>query len=173
MDRCCCGAPEPTPKHVRECRRRGAYHLSGHVVAACVVDPTTAPSGPPPVQGFTIAPGAYAEARLPIVEGTLSSPWQEVLVRLAGHAAEDIALGEQLSHQCASGEDWRLAERLLRSVDLYEHARDAFAIVKELLTHHRALLDAVAEALLQRGTLSPTQVGAILRACRKPDPGPP
>lgn len=154
-------------------RQRAAYHEAGHALVFCLTYFADCDEGDDRVFECLVIDGLQgASGMIPYLQGEKRDPWKDALVHLGGHAAEDVAFGEHLDHYQGAQDDWRKAERLLRKLGMYDHARDAFQIARELLSHNRAVLDAMARALLERGALDGERIRALFTEHRPADPGP-
>lgn len=152
--RCSCGRVHPSPAEQELCRRRAACREAGRALTFCLVfaEECRERGVRPPPARLAEPPAALA------LPGRKPNPWRESLVWFGGGAAEDLLFGERLQPGPHSQEDWRRAERCLRSIGRYELARDAFLMVRDLLEHHRRALDAVVQALEMQGELAGEQV---------------
>lgn len=157
-ERYTCGRLHPTPTERELCRRRAACREAGRALAFCLVfaEECRERGARPPRCCLAEAPDALA------LPGRKPNPWKESLVWFGGSAAEDLLFGEQLQPGPLSQEDWRRAERCLRSIGRYELVRDAFLVVRDLLEHNRRALEAVVQALEVRGELPGEQIWTLV-----------
>jgi len=156
--RCHCGALHPTEAERELCLRRAACHEAGHGLTFCLVfaeDCRQRGARPP---GLSVTSGQDCV----VLPGKKTNPWKEALVWFGGSAAEDLLFGERLRPGPEGQEDWRRAERCLRTIGRYELARDAFLVVRDLLDHNRRALAAVAGAIETRGELTGEQVWELV-----------
>lgn len=156
--RCACGSVHPRPAEEDLCRRRAACREAGRALTFCLAfaEECRQRGARPPRASLSQPPAALAPP------GGKPNPWRESLVWFGGSAAEDLLFGERLQPGPHSQEDWRRAERCLRSIGRYELARDAFLVVRDLLEHHRRALEAVVRALEVQGELAGEQVWTLL-----------
>lgn len=156
--RCPCGSWHPSPTDQELCRRRGACREAGRALAFCLVfaEECRERGARPPGVCLAEAPAALA------LPGRKPNPWKESLVWFGSSAAEDLLFGERLQPGPHSREDWRRAERCLRSIGRYELARDAFLVVRDLLEHNRRALEALVQALETREELAGEEVWTLV-----------
>jgi hypothetical protein len=151
-------------QQLNKCRERGAYQEAGHALALCLVWFSGREKDDHLLRCLTIDLQSPRGSRFPLPEGSVTDPWTDALIQLAGLAAEDVACGERLLQDLWATEDWKRAERLLRGIGMRDHTATAFLAAKALLGQHRCALDALGRALLKRQILSGPHIWALVQA---------
>lgn len=176
------------PDKAAEATRTVAWHEAGHALATKLLTDDSVPSVT--IVGSSSGAGGVT-FRAP-EEGTMESRGylkSLVCVMYAGRAAEELYLGDGDRVTTGASQDIRQATSLIRSylgtygmggwgmLDLSqfkdenaldeasEMAKERYGAVLALLGEHRAELDAVAEALLEKETLTESELDGILEGC--------
>lgn len=178
------GNKKPPDKAV-EATRTVAWHEAGHALATKLLTDDSVPSVT--IVGSSSGAGGVT-FRTPGEEAMESRGYLKSLmcVMYAGRAAEELYLGDGDRVTTGASQDIRQATSLIRSylgtygmggrgmLDLSqfkdegaldeasEMAKERYGAVLALLGEHRAELDAVAEALLEKETLTESELDGIL-----------
>ncbi len=128
-----------------------AYHEAGHVVARWAL------SGMLPDEVIVTPRGGITKGpALNDLEDLKQNAKREVMVYMAGPRAEKMATGRQRSRSWNRQEhgDHRQAASIIRETSLRMSRKTAEREVAGLLWKHWALIERVAQALLEQGHLS-------------------
>lgn len=145
-----------------EARKRSAYHEAGHALLECLVAERAASDGTDLSAGGPFGHGNPPDVRLDFPEGKTDDPWSDALVLLGGPAAEAVIYSRDVPPE-QSG-DCSRAERLLYRLEVRFDFADVFAATKELVEHHRGLLEALMGAIYPRGSLSGSDMWRLFQS---------
>jgi ATP-dependent Zn protease len=162
MRECCCGVDHRRPEQFEDCLRRAAYHEAGHALALCLVYLSDPEKDSMLLNCLTISLETREGGRFPLPEGQMADPWTDALIQLGGPAAEELMYAGEVRKHHSADEDWLRAERLLRNLGMRRQVGDAFEIAKELLHHHRTILEALTQDLLQCDALTGARVWEVV-----------
>ncbi len=149
-----------------ECRERAACHEAGHGLLVCVIASANGLGRQSALA--TLMSGYAVDGCFALPEGMADDPWNDSLVLLGGPAADLVVHGQKPREE---GEDWRRAERLLRCTRVPMNVVDVFAATRELVEHHRSVLQAIAATLVERGAVSGTQMWQAFTSSLNEPPG--
>jgi len=148
----------------QDCLRRSACHEAGHALLVCLVA-AAAGNGSRrvlPRLVFTLGKASVGELGLP--EATGENPWNDALVLLGGAAADAEAHRQRIGE---SDPDCVRAQRLLTAAGVGIGLTDALSLARELVAHHRRVLNKIAAALAHRGALVGSEAWAIFDEDRR------
>lgn len=151
MRECHLGACPGRNEQYLDCRKRSAYHEAGHALLQCLVAAQAESDRAALPADLTFGYGYFAKGGAGRLENEADNPWNDVLVLLGGPAADAVVYRDlplEMSGDCAR------AERLLQGMQLRLDVADVFEATKELVEHHRGLLEALMGAVYPRGFLA-------------------